>query len=413
MPTTAAQTAEQIRSLIRDELPALTALRHDLHRRPELMFEERRTAARVSAELTNLGIAHKTGLAPGPGVAPGDGTGVLGHLEATAPGRRPAVALRADMDALPIEEATGKPYASATPGVMHACGHDGHTAILIGAARVLSKLETRPNPVTFVFQPAEEGGGGGGLLCDQGALLGSSGGGLGTPVGRIYGLHGWPEIPLGSIATKPGPLLAATDDFVVRIRGTQGHAAYPHLATDQIVCAASVIQTLQTISSRAASPLDAVVCTVGSIHGGSANNVIPAEVELVGTVRSLTPETRRMARSRFMAIVEQTSSAHGCRAEIAYTQGYPVTSNDPAEAERVLSLAREVVGADHVQVVSEPSMGGEDFSYYGAHVPACFYLLGLRPPGAGPTPQLHQPEFDFNDEALGLGVEMMVRLALS
>ncbi|HZW09525.1 MAG TPA: amidohydrolase [Phycisphaerales bacterium] len=406
------------------ELPELVAFRHDLHRHPELSYEEHRTSARVCEELEKLGIAYKAGLAKG--------TGVVAHLPATGgsgtggravPAVRPhgserrasAVALRADMDALPIAERSGRLYSSENPGVMHACGHDGHTAILLGAARVLSKLDHRPNPVTFIFQPAEEGGAGGERMCDEGCLLGDEGGGLGPPIGRIFGLHGWPNVPLGTVATRPGPLLAATDDFVVRVRGIGGHAAYPHLAADPIIAAAHIVTALQSIASRNVGPTDAVVVTVGRIAGGTVSNVIPSSVELVGTVRTLRVETRRLARERLFAIVEQTAAAFGCRAEIDWEDGYPVTSNDAGLTEHFFAVAREALGERRVSVVEHPSLGGEDFSYYGRHVPACFYMLGLLPPGQDPatTPKLHQAEFDFNDEAIPTGVELMCRLALA
>lgn len=393
---------ESLRALIREELPELVSIRRDLHRHPELGYQETRTGALVAAELSRLGIEHKRGMAK---------TGVLGHLPATGESSRGAIALRADLDALPIHEASGKDYASGTPGIMHACGHDGHTTILLGAARVLSKVD-RPRPVTLVFQPAEEGGAGGDRMCQDGALLGGAGGGIGPPVEMIYGLHGWPQIELGTVATRPGPLLAATDDFVVTVRGTQCHAAYPHLGHDPIVAAAHVVAALQTIVSRSVSPVESCVVTVGEIRGGSANNVIPAEVRMTGTVRTLTPEVRQLAREAFFRVVEQTAAAHGCRAKIDWEDGYPVTHNDPGATERFFAIAREAIGAKHVHVTPTATMGGEDFSYYGLHVPACFFFLGVRPPG-GTCPSLHQPDFDFNDDAIGLGVELMCRLALA
>jgi len=391
---------------IQAELGELVAIRHDLHRHPELSYQERRTSELVARELRAVGVEVKTGLA--------GGTGVLGYLPATEGGSGPAVALRADMDALPIEETTGKPYASATPGVMHACGHDGHTAILLGTARVLAKLPHRSRPVTFVFQPAEEGGGGGERMCDEGCLLGETGGGLGERVGAIFGLHGWTSVPLGSVSTRPGPLLAATDDFEITIRGVGGHAAYPHLARDPIVAAAAVVTALQTIASRSVSPLDSVVCTVGRIAGGSANNIIPDAVELIGTVRTLRAETRALARARVLECVEHAAAAHGCRAEIAYNEGYPVTSNDAALTDAFFRVAKGALGESRVRLAPEPGMGGEDFSYYGRHVPACFFLLGLLPPGAdaATVAQLHQPGFDFNDDAIATGVATMCALAM-
>jgi hippurate hydrolase len=299
---------------------------------------------------------------------------------------------------------------------MHACGHDGHTAILLGAARVLAAMRDRPRPVTFLFQPAEEDGGGAATLIRDGALGGDGAGpaGIGTPVERIYGLHGWPLLPLGVVATRPGPLLAATDDFDLTVRGVQGHAAYPHLAADPIVAGAAIVQALQTLASRRVGPVDSVICTVGQFLAGTANNIIPETARLVGTVRTLRADTRAKVAADFRRIVEQVAAAHGCAAELDWQPGYPMTLNDAAEADRVLRTAAEAFGEARAMLVPEPGMGGEDFSYYGQHARACFFLLGLCPPGADPArvPQLHQAEFDFADEAIPTGVEMMVRLAL-
>lgn len=406
MPTTLAR--QDLDTAIDPLLPELIEFRRDLHQHPELCYEEHRTSERVREALAKIpGIQIKGGMA--------GGTGVLAHLPATTQTDAPAVALRADMDALPITELTNKPYASTRPGLMHACGHDGHTTILLGTARLLAAQEHRPNPVTFIFQPAEEGGAGGLRMCDDGALNGANGGGLGPRVGRIFGLHGWPDMPLGTLGTRPGPLLAATDDFIVHIKGVGGHAAMPHLARDPIVASAAVITQLQTIASRSTSPLDSVVCTVGTVRGGVADNVIPDAVELTGTVRTLRPATREAAREQFFRIAEHTAQAHGCTAEIQWLPGYPMTNNDAPTTERFFEVTRRVFGAEHVIEVPEPFMGGEDFSYYGLHVPACFFILGLLPVGDDPrtTPRLHQPTFDFNDEAIGPGIRAMASLALS
>lgn len=402
-----------LRTLIEEELADLVAIRRDLHAHPELMFEETRTAAVVARELTRLGIEHRTGLALG--------TGVLAHLPATGgsgTALRPvkaSVGLRADMDALQISEKTAAPYASTRPGVMHACGHDGHTTILLGATRVLTRLQDRPNPVTFVFQPAEEGGAGGEKMCADGCLEGSAGRGIGAPVGRMFGLHGWPQLAQGVVASRPGPLLAATNEITITVRGIQCHGAYPHLGADPIVASSAIITALQTICSRNASPLDSVVVTIGAIHAGTtANNVIPETARMIGTVRTLRDQTREMARRRVFEIVEHVARAHGCTGEVEWEDGYPVTRNDGPLTEHVLSVAREAFGGERVEVVPEPTMGGEDFAYYGRHVPACFFLLGLCPPGrdAARVPQLHQADFDFNDAVIPAGVEMMCRLAL-
>lgn len=392
-----------LRAAIEKEASALTTIRRSLHRIPELGYEERKTSRFIVDELTRLGVEHKGGLA--------GGTGVLGHIPATR-ANAPTIALRADIDALPIEERTGAEYASTHTGLMHACGHDGHTTILLGAARVLSSLRERANNITLLFQPAEEGGAGGKRMCDEGALKGTAGGGIGAPVTRIYGLHGWPTLPIGHVATRPGALLAATDDFVVRVKGKGGHAAQPHLVRDPVLASAHVVTSLQSIASRAISPNEACVVTVSTIHAGTANNIIPNEVELSGTVRTLSGVVRDTAKRRFFEVVESTARAIGCEAEIDWQDGYPSTVNDAREAERVLAVAREALGESRVHLEPHATMGGEDFSYYGAHVPACFFFLGLARDGKA-HPLLHQPDFDFNDDAITPGVLMMCRLALS
>lgn len=392
------------------EVDDLARIRRDIHAHPEVRFEEHRTSKLVQDELTRLGIAFVAGLG---GETPGEGTGVLAHLPATVDNPGPCIGLRADMDALPITERTGKPYASTTPGTMHACGHDGHTTILLGAARILAATEHRPNPVTFVFQPAEEGGGGGELMCRDGCLTGGPNGDLGLAVGRMYGLHGWPGLPFGVIGTRPGPLLAATDEIEVTVTGVQAHAAYPHMGADPIVAASHIVAAAQSIASRSVSPVDSVVVTFGTFHAGTATNVIPEAATLTGTIRTLRAETRDLAKRRLKEVVESAARAMGCEGVLRIEEGYPVTHNDPDEAARVLEVARNARLARGAVETSEPSMGGEDFAYYAQRVPSCFYLLGLLPEGADAMAQLHQPEFDFPDGAIGTGVEMMCRLALS
>jgi amidohydrolase len=392
----------RLRALIKTQLPDLVAIRHDLHRHPELSYTEHRTSKVVQRELAALGIEHKAGLA--------GGTGVLAYIPPTdgIAKDNPAVALRADMDALPIAEQTGKPYASKTPGIMHACGHDGHTTILLGVARALLKLDQRPNPVLLIFQPAEEGGAGGERMCQDGVLDGRV---LGPRVARIFGLHGWPNLPVGLVATRPGPLLAATDNFDVIIRGVQAHAAYPHFGKDPILAMAQCIGAIQSIASRSIGPLDSVVVSVGEVHAGTATNIIPEIARFTGTVRTLVPETRKVARERFFTLVESTAAAYGCGAQIDWEVGYPVTNNDPGATEMFFRVARDAIGSERVLLAPHPSMGGEDFSYYGQHVPACFFVLGLVPPGQTQYPTLHQPDFDFNDEAIPTGIELFCRLA--
>ncbi|CAN5855167.1 M20 aminoacylase family protein [soil metagenome] len=396
--------AATLKPRIAAELESLRAIRRDLHAHPELGYHERRTSALVQAELTRLGIAHVANLA--------GGTGIVAYLPPTDPAARTstgaAVALRADMDALPIVEQTGLDYASRTPGVMHACGHDGHTTILLGAARILRALP-RPRAVTLLFQPAEEGGGGAERLCAEGALDGSL---IGVPVAQVFGLHGWPQLPLGSVGTRPGPLLAATDEFRVTIHGVQSHGAQPHFGRDPIVAAAHCIVALQTVVSRSIAPTEACVVTVGVVNAGTASNIIPQSATFVGTIRTLDAAVRATAQERLRQTIEHAAAALGCRAEIDLVPGYPVTRNDPALTARFFEIARAALPAASVELIPSASMGGEDFAYYAERVPGVFYFLGLKPQAAAAAPALHQPDFDFNDDALPLGIEMMCRLAL-
>jgi amidohydrolase len=394
-----ATSAAALRQIIANEWPGLRDFRRDLHAHPELAYQEQRTSRRVQEELSKLGIAFKAGLA--------GGTGVVAHLPASDGSGGGAIGLRADMDALPIDEQTGVPYASRTPGVMHACGHDGHTAILLGAARVLSRVH-RPRPVTLVFQPAEEGGGGADRLCQEGVLDGAV---IGPKVERMYGLHGGPDYALGTVASRPGPLLASTDEIDITVRGVQCHGAYPHYGRDAITAAGHIIVALQTVVSRNVGPSDSVVVSLGMIHAGSATNVIPERVHMMGTIRSLTPQTRELARRRVREIAENTARALGCEADVTLDEGYPVTFNDPGQTDAWFDLARRTLGPERVVLVAHPTMGGEDFSYYARRVPAVFFWLGLKRPAQDRFPTLHQPDFDFNDDAIPTGVEMFVRLA--
>lgn len=397
-------------SLIQAQHDEITRIRRDLHAHPEILFTEERTSQVVQEELGKLGIVHKTHMG---GREPNTGFGVVAHIPATVDNPGDCIGLRADMDALPIEEASEIAHKSTVPGKMHACGHDGHTSILIGVARVLMQLEHRPNPVTLVFQPAEEGGGGGDKMCRDGALDGDEANGFGPPIKRMYGLHGWPDLPLGTVSTRKGPLLAATDTFDITIKGVQGHAAYPHLCVDPVVASSHIITMAQSIASRTTRPTDSVVVTFGSVHTGSAYNVIPETCTLKGTIRTLDMGTRSTTKERFFEIVEQGARAMGCEATVQWNDGYPVTRNDEHEADRIAQIAAEAELANDFQWFPEPGMGGEDFSYYALKVPSCFYLIGLSEPARDPYPGLHTPGFDFNDKAIPVGMEMMCRLALS
>ncbi len=389
--------------LSQDDLRRIVAFRQDLHSHPELGYMETRTSGKVAEELTRLGIEHRTGLA--------GGTGILAYLPATSnPAQAETVALRADMDALPIEEKTGLPYASGTKGVMHACGHDGHTSMLLGTATVLSQLAERPFNILLLFQPAEEGGAGGMKMCEDGVLDGKV---LGKPADRIFGLHGHPYTTVGQVSTRVGPMMASADSFTAYVHGKGGHAAMPHSTIDPIVIASQIVTAWQTIVSRTVNPLDQAVVTVGQFHAGVAHNVIPDSVMLEGTVRALREETRSSLISKVIGIGEGIASVHGATFDIEWMQGYPVTAND-AEAERRFRTA--LGGGFSGEVLPDPVvpvMGAEDFSFYGAKTKACFYWLGLSPSKDYSYPNLHAPEFNFNDDAIPYGVEAMCRLALA
>jgi amidohydrolase len=377
-------------------LQRVRRLRHELHAQPELSFDVPDTAQRVFEVLDSIGgLRIRRRLA---------GHGIIAVLNADRPG--PCVGLRAELDALPIEEQTGLPYASINRGRMHACGHDGHLACLLGAAMVLAeRAEDLPGKVKFIFQPAEETEGGAQVMCEQGALEEPH-------VDCLFALHGWPTLPLGLIATAAGPQLASTNPFELRIQGKGCHGAYPHRGIDPIVVSARIIDGLQTIASRQTNPIQPVVVTIGEIRGGSAPNIIPAEVYMQGTIRALDAEVRRQTVERVRQIVTRTAEAFGATAKIDIVHGYPVLVNDSRAAELVVRVAERVVGRELVQTDLPPSMGAEDFAYYAQRTSAAFYRLGLRPPDAGEDyPGLHTPRFDFNDDVLPIGIRMHCELA--
>ena len=381
----------------------LVEIRHDLHAHPQIRFEETYASALVQKNLAALGIEFRAGLAKG--------TGVLGYLPATEnPEGAQTIALRADMDALPIHEETGKPYASTIPGRMHACGHDGHTTILLGVAERLAKASHRPNNVLFVFQPAEEGGAGGDLMVKDGCLNGSL---LGKKADFMFGLHGWTSVKLGHVATRVGALMASTDEFFVEMVGQGGHAAAPELSRDPIVAIAQFVTSVQQIASRNVDPFEQIVVTVGQIHGGTANNVIPMSAMVHGTIRTMNPEVRVMASERLRAVAHGVAAACNVSAEVTINEGYPVVINEASAVERFLRVAKDTLGEQFVSDDAKPTMGGEDFAYYGAECPCCFYQLGLIPDGQDSYASVHTPHFDFNDDALVVGVQLMTALALS
>ncbi|MEE3335932.1 MAG: M20 family metallopeptidase [Candidatus Latescibacterota bacterium] len=379
-----------VEDLIQNHMADLICLRHEIHQNPELGYQEHGTAKRVVAALDGIeGLDIRTGVAE---------TGVVVTLGADKPG--PMVALRADMDALAIQETSGLPYASATDGKMHACGHDGHTTCLVGAVRVLSAIRDElAGPVRFVFQPAEEGGGGGGRMCDEGVLDG---------VKAIFGLHGWPYLPQGELGVRSGPFLASSDRFRIVVDGHGAHAAFPHQGVDPIPIAAQIVLGLQTIASRQTDPLDAVVVTVAQIHGGTADNIIPAQIELRGTLRSLQAGTRRSAMDQIERIATQIAAAHQARAQVTITEGTPVLANDRIAA----GFGQQVASTASLTPVDiDPVMGGEDFAFYAERIPAAFFALGVRPPDRDSCPALHQPDYDFPDAAIATGVALHVQLA--
>ena len=375
----------------------LAKLRHRLHRIPELGYQEFKTAAVIREELSRLNIDFVAGTADAP-------TATIAHLGDLS---KPCVALRADIDALPITEQTGLAYASTHEGVMHACGHDGHTSVLLGAAEALLQIEsTLPVCVKLIFQPAEEGGGGAQRLVRAGVLDGT----IGPKAVADFGLHGWPGLPVGAVSTKPGPVLAATDTFEVRFIGAGCHGAFPHLGRDPIVTACEAVLNLQQFVSREIDPTEPAVVTVGVFNAGTATNVIPDVARIAGTARTLTPAAREHIARAIRRRCDAIAAANECRVEFAWTDGYPPTINDARMTAYVEHIARHTLGDTAFVPAQRPAMGGEDFAYYLEAVPGCFFFLGVVPVGRDAYPPLHSDRFDFTDAALGVGVRMFVNL---
>ncbi len=373
----------------------LIAWRRDLHRHPELGFEEHRTAGFVAETLGALNIEIKTGLAE---------TGVVGLIRARE-SKRPGVLLRADMDGLPIREVAGREYGSCHDGVMHACGHDGHTSMLLGAATLLAKSrETLDRDVVLCFQPGEEGMGGGKRMIDEGVLNW-------VEVGEAYALHLWTPFVAGTAHVRPGPTMAAQDEFAATLIGKGGHGALPHDAIDPIVAAAHCVAALQTVVSRSIDPLEAAVVTVGMLQAGDAPNVIPAEAHIKGTLRAFDEGVRSTLRARVKEVLEGVGRAAGCRVDFELHKGYPAVVNDPASAANARSVANRVFGEAHVHEPA-PMAAAEDFSYFLLERPGAFIFVGAGNEQRGITAPHHSPEFDIDESVLPRGAELLARLAL-
>ncbi len=367
----------------------ISALRREIHREPELGFETEKTARKVLDALEGLPLEIETGVAQ---------NGIVATL--VGEGEGPTVGLRADMDALPITEETGLPFVSEVEGKMHACGHDGHTSMLVGAAHALCGMRERLNgTVKFIFQPAEEGGGGGRVMVEEGVADG---------LDSIFALHLWPGLPFGTVATKAGPIMAAADAFEMEVRGTGGHGAMPHLSADAIVVAAHVVTALQTVVSREVDPVEPAVLTVGEIGAGTAFNIIPETARLGGTVRTLNEDLRKRMPERIEAVARGVAGGMRADAHLDYTFSYPVTRNDAEAAARVLGVAGNLFGEEAGLELANPSMGAEDFAYFLEKVPGAFVWLGVGEDVSG----LHTPQFAFDEGILPRGSALLAALAL-
>jgi amidohydrolase len=374
--------------------PEVAADRRYLHQHPELAFQEENTARFVAERLRELGIETRTGIAK---------TGVLGLLRGGQPGK--TVLLRADMDALPMEELNEVPYKSRTPGAMHACGHDAHTAMLLGVAKLLAvRRDEIRGTVKFAFQPAEESEGGAKPMIDEGVLENPR-------VDAAFGVHIGQDLPVGTIGVCTGPMNAASDGFVATIVGQGGHAARPHGCVDPVVIAAQCIVALQTLVSREVNPLRQAVITVGSLHAGTVSNIIPEEAVMRATVRTFDEEVRRQLAERIPALLRGIATAMRGEADVQYKLGYPTLVNDAAMTDLVREVAREVVGPEKL-IEREPGMGGEDMAYFLQEAPGCFFRIGSRNPARGLVYGHHHPRFDIDEEALPVGVAAVAAVAL-
>ena len=390
-------TETRLRNDIDEILPGVIADRRDFHQHPEMGFQEVRTSGIVAERLRALGVEDvRTGIAK---------TGVTGLIRGTAGGTGRTVLLRADMDALPIQEENAVDYRSQHEGVMHACGHDGHTAMLLGTARLLQeRRNTFAGTVKVLFQPAEEGGGGAKVMIDEGVLEDPK-------VDAAFGIHVAQEVPVGTIELRAGPAMAASDSFTFVIQGKGGHGARPQATVDPIAVGAQIVVALQTIVSRELDPTHQGVVTVGAFRAGEAANVIPDTAELRGTVRSFTPENRQLLAERIEAIVRGVAAAMRAEVDFRYRFGYPPTVNDAAMTELVRGAVGAVVGAERV-IDGPQHMGAEDFSYFLERVPGCFWFVGSKNEERGLVWGHHHPRFDIDEAALGIGIESVVATTL-
>jgi amidohydrolase len=364
--------------------------RRDFHENPEILYEVHRTAGRVADELRAFGCDE---------VVPGIGkTGVVGVIRGRNDTSGKVIGMRADMDALPMTETTGLPYASKTPGRMHACGHDGHTAMLLGAAKYLCETRNFDGTAVVIFQPAEEGGAGGKAMVEDRMMDRWN-------IQEVYGMHNMPGVPVGQFAIRPGPMLAAADTIHIELTGKGGHAARPHQSIDTVLVAAHIVTGLQSIVSRNVDPLESAVVSICMLHAGEVENVIPETAVLKGTARTLTPQVRDLVERRIVEVAETTAKLHGATATARFVRGYPVTCNHAEQVEFAAGVAAQVAGADKVDRTIAPIMGAEDFAYMLEARPGAFILMGN-----GDTAGVHNPRYDFNDAAIPVGVSYWARL---
>ena len=377
---------------VADLQPDIQAWRRDIHENPELLYDVDRTAAFVAERLKEFGCDE---------VATGLGrTGVVGVIKGKKPagkGEIKVIGLRADMDALPIHEETNLPYASKTPGKMHACGHDGHTAMLLGAARYLAETRNFAGDAVVIFQPAEEGGAGADAMIKDG-LMDRFG------IEQVYGMHNSPGLPVGSFSIRPGPIMAGTDEIDINITGLGGHAARPHICIDSVLVGSQVITALQTIVSRSIDPLESAVISICEFQAGHARNVIPQTAELRGTIRTLTPQVRELVEKRVREVIAGVAQITGASIDLVYKRGYPVTVNHAAQTDTAIRIAKEIAGDANVLGIA-PVMGAEDFSYMLQARPGAFIFCGN-----GDSAGLHHPAYNFNDEAIVYGTSYWIKL---